>query len=77
MQFGALSVNPKDGSIISLYAGDDYLTKQLNNVTQATYEVGSTMKPFALLGRRQRRRQPQHVLQRQLVPDVPGASPKR
>lgn len=49
MQFGALSVNPKDGSIISLYAGDDYLTKQLNNVTQATYEVGSTMKPFALL----------------------------
>ena len=49
MQFGALSVNPKDGSIIALYAGDDYLTKQLNNVTQATYEVGSTMKPFALL----------------------------
>ena len=42
-------MNPKDGSIISLYAGDDYLTKQLNNVTQATYEVGSTMKPFALL----------------------------
>ena len=49
MQFGAMSVNPKDGSIIALYAGDDYLTKQLNNVTQATYEVGSTMKPFALL----------------------------
>ena len=49
MQFGAMSANPKDGSIIALYAGDDYLTKQLNNVTQATYEVGSTMKPFALL----------------------------
>ncbi|MBT1173739.1 penicillin-binding protein [Bifidobacterium sp. MA2] len=50
MQFGAMSVNPKDGSIIALYAGDDYLTKQLNNATQAQYEVGSTMKAFALLG---------------------------
>ncbi|PST46348.1 penicillin-binding protein [Bifidobacterium callitrichos] len=50
MQFGAMSVNPKDGSIISLYAGDDYLTKQLNNATQAQYEVGSTMKAFALMG---------------------------
>ncbi|PLS26186.1 transglycosylase domain-containing protein [Bifidobacterium parmae] len=49
MQFGAMSANPKDGSIISLYAGDDYLAKQLNNATQAQYEVGSTMKPFALL----------------------------
>ncbi|MDF7640578.1 transglycosylase domain-containing protein [Bifidobacterium sp. ESL0784] len=49
MQTGAMSVNPKDGSIISFYAGDDYLTKQLNNATQATYELGSTMKPFALL----------------------------
>ncbi|MDF7664544.1 transglycosylase domain-containing protein [Bifidobacterium sp. ESL0745] len=49
MQTGGMSVNPKDGSIISFYAGDDYLTKQLNNATQATYEPGSTMKPFALL----------------------------
>ncbi|WEV69687.1 transglycosylase domain-containing protein [Bifidobacterium sp. ESL0775] len=49
MQTGAMSVNPKDGSIISFYGGDDYLTKQLNNATQATYELGSTMKPFALL----------------------------
>lgn len=49
MQTGAMSVNPKDGSIIAFYGGDDYLTKQLNNATQATYELGSTMKPFALL----------------------------
>lgn len=49
VQTGGLSVNVKDGSIISLYAGEDYLTKQLNNVTDATYEVGSTMKPFTLL----------------------------
>ncbi|OXN00046.1 transglycosylase domain-containing protein, partial [Bifidobacterium vansinderenii] len=49
LEAGALSVNPKDGSIISLYAGEDYLTHSLNNVTQSTFEIGSTMKPFALL----------------------------
>ena len=49
VQAGAMSANPKDGSIIAIYAGEDYLTHQLNNATQATYEVGSTMKPFALL----------------------------
>lgn len=49
VEIGGISVNVKDGSIISLYAGDDYLTKQLNNVTDAQYEPGSTMKPFTLL----------------------------
>lgn len=49
MQVGSMSVNPKDGSIISLYAGDDYVKKPLNNATQALYEPGSTMKPFALM----------------------------
>lgn len=50
LQIGAMSINAKDGSIISVYAGDDYLSKPLNNATQALYEPGSTMKPFALLG---------------------------
>ncbi|RBP99452.1 transglycosylase domain-containing protein [Bifidobacterium xylocopae] len=50
LQVGALSVNPKDGSVISFYAGDDYLKQQLNNVNQATFQVGSTMKVFTLLG---------------------------
>lgn len=49
LEVGGISVNPKDGSIISIYAGEDYLTHQLNNATQATFEVGSTMKPFTLL----------------------------
>ena len=48
--FGGISVNAKDGSIISVYAGEDYLTKQLNQATQSVYEIGSTMKPMALLG---------------------------
>ena len=50
VQVGGISVNPKDGSIISLYAGDDYLKHQLNNVSQSTFQVGSTMKVFTLLG---------------------------
>ena len=50
MEFGGISVNAKDGSIISVYAGEDYLTKQLNQATQSMYEIGSTMKPMALLG---------------------------
>lgn len=50
MEFGSMSVNARDGSIISLYAGEDYLTKQFNQATQSVYEIGSTMKPFALLG---------------------------
>ena len=50
LQIGGLSVDPKTGAIISLYAGDDYLTHQLNNVDQATFQVGSTMKAYTLLG---------------------------
>ena len=50
LQVGGISVNPTNGAIIAVYAGDDYLTKPLNNATQALYEPGSTMKPFALIG---------------------------
>ena len=50
VEAGGLSVNSRTGGIISLYAGDDYLKKQLNNVSQATFEPGSTMKAFTLLG---------------------------
>lgn len=49
LQVGGIAINPKDGTITALYAGEDYITKPLNNVTQATFEVGSTMKPFTLL----------------------------
>lgn len=49
VQVGGLSADPRTGAILALYAGDDYLSKQLNNVTQATFEPGSTMKAFTLL----------------------------
>ena len=50
IQVGGIAVDQKTGSVKAMYAGNDYLTKQLNNVTQATFEPGSTMKPFGLLG---------------------------
>lgn len=50
IQVGGIAVDPKTGSVKAMYAGNDYLTKQLNNATQATFEPGSTMKPFGLLG---------------------------
>ncbi len=49
LEVGGLSADPSTGAILAVYAGDDYLTHQLNNATQALYEPGSTMKPFALL----------------------------
>lgn len=50
LQIGGIAVEPKTGAVVSVYAGSDYLTKQLNNADQALFEPGSTMKPFALLG---------------------------
>lgn len=50
LQVGGIAVEQKTGAVVSIYAGSDYLTKQLNNCDQAVFEPGSTMKPFALLG---------------------------
>jgi membrane peptidoglycan carboxypeptidase len=48
VRVGAVSVRPGTGEIVALYGGEDYLTNQLNNATQATAMAGSTFKPFAL-----------------------------
>lgn len=50
IQVGGIAADPRDGSVKAMYAGSDYLTQQLNNATQATFQAGSTMKPFGLLG---------------------------
>ena len=50
IQVGGIAVEQKTGAVVSVYAGSDYLTQQLNNADQAMFEPGSTMKPFALLG---------------------------
>lgn len=70
IQVGGIAVDQKTGSVKAMYAGNDYLTKQLNNATQATFEPGSTMKPFGLLGSRAGGCEFQHHLQRQFRSDV-------
>ena len=50
IQVGGIAVEQKTGAVVSVYAGSDYLSQQLNNADQAMFEPGSTMKPFALLG---------------------------
>lgn len=50
IQVGGIAVDPRDGTVKAMYAGDDYLKQQLNNTTQAQFQPGSTMKPFGLLG---------------------------
>lgn len=49
VETGGISVNSHTGGIISLYAGKNYASHQLNNLTQARFEPGSTMKAFTLL----------------------------
>lgn len=48
-QQGAASIDPRTGAILAMYAGDDYLTHQYSNASQAHYQPGSTVKPFTLL----------------------------
>ena len=58
LQVGSMSVNVKDGSIIALYGGDDYLAKQSKNTTHALYHPGSTTDPSTPLGPLQAVRRP-------------------
>ena len=43
------SVDPKDGAIVALYGGADFLTDQKNTVTYDNVQPGSTFKPFTLI----------------------------
>ena len=43
------SVDPKDGAIVALYGGADFLTDQTNTVTFDNVQPGSTFKPFTLI----------------------------
>lgn len=44
-----VSINATNGEVEALYGGTDYLKNQLNKSTQASFQPGSTMKPFTLL----------------------------
>lgn len=54
VQQGGISVDPRDGSVYAVYAGSDYINHPLNNATQAQFQPGSTMKPFALMAAAQK-----------------------
>ena len=43
------SVDPKDGAIVALYGGPDFVTDQKNTATYDNVQPGSTFKPFALI----------------------------
>lgn len=51
MKVAVTSIDPKDGAIVALYGGADYLAvpMQQNAVTQDAAQAGSTFKPFALV----------------------------
>ncbi|MGW2369975.1 transglycosylase domain-containing protein [Streptomyces sp. NPDC001667] len=48
VQVGAVSVDPKNGSVLALYGGQDHAKHQLSNATATTYQPGSTFKPVVL-----------------------------
>ncbi|MFG2717414.1 transglycosylase domain-containing protein [Streptomyces sp. NPDC048416] len=48
LQAGAASVDPKTGSVVALYGGQDYIKHQLSNATNETYQPASTFKPVIL-----------------------------
>ena len=49
MKVAVISIDPKDGGIVALYGGPDYVTSPRNAVTQDEAQAGSTFKPFALV----------------------------
>ncbi|MEU3373761.1 transglycosylase domain-containing protein [Streptomyces sp. NPDC006660] len=48
LQAGAASVDPKTGSVVALYGGQDYIKHQLSNAQNTTYQPASTFKPVIL-----------------------------
>ncbi|WP_433452253.1 transglycosylase domain-containing protein [Streptomyces sp. CA-142005] len=48
VQAGAVSVDPKTGSIVALYGGTNYFEHYINNATRRDYQPASTFKPVIL-----------------------------
>ncbi|MFG2147416.1 transglycosylase domain-containing protein [Streptomyces sp. NPDC048696] len=48
IQAGAASVDPKTGSIVALYGGQDYQKHQISNAGTHSYQPASTFKPLIL-----------------------------
>jgi membrane peptidoglycan carboxypeptidase len=48
VQAGAVSVDPKTGSVVAMYGGVDYVKHFTNNATRDDYQPASTFKPLIL-----------------------------
>ncbi|MFF4184772.1 transglycosylase domain-containing protein [Streptomyces sp. NPDC001691] len=48
LQAGAASVDPKTGSVVALYGGQDFIKHQISNATNTSYQPASTFKPVIL-----------------------------
>ncbi|MFI6687742.1 transglycosylase domain-containing protein [Streptomyces sp. NPDC050485] len=48
LQAGAASVDPKTGSVVALYGGQDFIKHQLSNASNPSYQPASTFKPVIL-----------------------------
>ncbi|MDM7855013.1 transglycosylase domain-containing protein [Cellulomonas alba] len=49
LRMSIVSIDPKDGGIVALYGGKDFLTDQRNSATYDNVQPGSTFKPFTLV----------------------------
>ena len=48
VQAGAVSVNPKNGAVVAMYGGVNYVEHFTNNATRDDYQPASTFKPLIL-----------------------------
>ncbi|NBM16589.1 transglycosylase domain-containing protein [Streptomyces sp. GC420] len=46
VQAGAVSVNPKNGAVVALYGGRDYVKHEYSNAKRSDYQPASTFKPL-------------------------------
>ncbi len=48
VQAGAASVDPRNGKVLAMYGGEDYVKHYTNNATRRDYQAASTFKPLIL-----------------------------
>jgi membrane peptidoglycan carboxypeptidase len=49
LQIAIATIDPRNGHVMMVYGGKDYLTRQQNAATQDRPQAGSTFKPFGLI----------------------------
>jgi membrane peptidoglycan carboxypeptidase len=49
LEIAIVTLDPRDGRVLMVYGGKDYLARQQNAATQDRAQAGSTFKPFGLI----------------------------